>query len=84
MSYYRQIIEALPETITVPSALRNRRVEVYYRWMNSPSTASPPRLMPMAGPWAFLKKPLVQCLISRNAQPRVSMKYARKMHDLSA
>lgn len=28
MPYYRQIIEALPETITVPSALRNRRVEI--------------------------------------------------------
>lgn len=28
MSYFRQIIEALPETITVPSALRNRRVEI--------------------------------------------------------
>lgn len=28
MPYFRQIIEALPETITVPSALRNRRVEI--------------------------------------------------------
>ena len=28
MPYFRQIMEALPETITVPSALRNRRVEI--------------------------------------------------------
>lgn len=28
MSYFRQIIEALPETLIVPAELRNRRVEI--------------------------------------------------------
>lgn len=28
MSYFRQMIEALPATITVPADLRNRRVEM--------------------------------------------------------
>lgn len=28
MPYFRQIIEALPETITVPPELRHRRVEI--------------------------------------------------------
>ena len=88
MTYFRQIIDDVTETITVPLELRHRRVEIIIcHWMMLSTmglytTNRRLQSMRMVGLWASLKKPLARFPMSLNASHKVIMKYGKNGNEI--